>query len=372
MKHPVIMLFCALILIISICGCAADSDGANTHASDNKGKGGSSDTDTDSDSDADSGADSDSDSDSDSDVCDEQDFSIEYNPTRLMILLDNSGSMDSGGLGQDTKWVQAKKALITLLNTWSGTGQIEFGFDVFPDFECSGFCCDVSHPVVEDCKLNNEANLISIIQNAPAPPGEFDTPLCDGMDMFNNSSYAQRFTAPGANRYLLVVSDGQEECNGAAYTEKCGSAPAYAGAVTIVSNLLSNGIKTFVIGFGSGVDPTQLNVIAREGETGFDNYFIATNQAQLQQAFESIASSVLSCEFTLDEPDATADPDKVNFYFDDVVVPYDEDCAQDTGWSWTDDAHKSVTFCEASCRKIQDGEVDTVSAKFGCPSVPID
>lgn len=357
-------------------GCESGSDPAAADGDSDSDSDSDSDTDTDGDSDSDADGDSDSDGDADSDgdtdVCDEQDFAIEYTPARLMILLDNSGSMDSGGIFTDTKWVQAQDALTTLLGAWEGLGAIEFGFDVFPDFECSGFCCDVSHAVVADCEVDAEGDLIDLISTAPAPPGEFDTPLCDGMDMFNDPTYAPGFTGGDADKYLLVVSDGQEECNGSGYAEKCGSAPGYAGAATIVGDLLAAGIKTFVVGFGSGVDATQLNVIAANGGTSQTSYIVATDGAALQSAMESIASEVVSCEYAIDEPDASADPDQVNFYFDDEVVGYDEDCLDGSGWTWGDDEHTIVIFCEEACDLLQSGDVDVVSARFGCPTEVIE
>jgi len=344
-------------------GCESESE---------VGAGGDPGSDSDGDADSDSDSDGDGDSDSDTDVCDEQSFSIQFTPTRLMILLDNSGSMDSGGIFADSKWVQAQDALTTLLAAWDGLAQTEFGFDVFPDFECSGFCCDVSHAVVADCTLGAEQDLIDLIGAAPPPPGEFDTPLCDGMDVFNDPAYAPGFTGGDGAKYLLVVSDGQEECNGGGYTEKCGSAPGYPGAVAIVGDLLTSGIKTFVVGFGSGVDATQLNVIAASGGTGYPNYLVASDGAQLQAALESIAAEVVSCEYAIDEPAATADPDQVNFYFDEEVVGYDEDCQDGAGWTWGNDDHTLVVFCDEACQELQSGEVEEVSAKFGCPTAVIE
>jgi hypothetical protein len=371
MEKTLVLALIALFALGALPACEGSNDGVGSGDADADG-----DTDGDTDADGDGDADSDSDSDSDTDTsngtdstCDEQKFSIEYSPTRLMILLDNSGSM---GDGAPTKWKQAKNALTGLLTTWKGTGRMDFGLDVFPDFQCSGFCCDVSHPVVADCLHDNEQALIDMIAAATEPPGEFDTPLCDGMDRFNDPAYAPGFTGADADRYLLVVSDGQEECNGAGYSTRCGNSPGYPGAVSIVQDLLANGVKTFVIGFGSGVDATQLNVIAKNGGTGINKYLVASNQAQLQAAFDQIASSVVSCEFDIAEPSATADPDKVNFYFDGTVVPYDEGCAKDEGWTWTDDTHTRVRFCKAACDKLQSGDVTEVTAKFGCPTVPVD
>src|SRR5512137_2662355 len=105
-------------------------------------------------------SDGDSDGDTDTDACFETEFTVKNEPAALMILLDNSGSMDSG-IGE-TKWEKAKTALVGLLESYAGTSKIAFGFDVFPDFECSGFCCDVSHAVVSDCALDNESALVTL------------------------------------------------------------------------------------------------------------------------------------------------------------------------------------------------------------------
>jgi hypothetical protein len=377
MSKYLVTVLAAMLMLSMQFACEDDSTGPRNSNGDADADGdGDADADSDSDTDADSDGDTDSDGDSDTDtdsdtddeVCSAQDFKIEYSPTRLMILLDNSGSMDDGIFGGASKWKQAKSALTTLLTTWNGTGQIEFGFDVFPDFQCKGFCCDVSNPVVADCAVNAEQTLINMIGQAPAPPGEFDTPLCDGMNMFNTPSYAPAFVAADATRYLLVVSDGKEECNGGGYSTSCGKGPNFPGAAKIVSDLLNSGIKTYVIGFGSGVDAKQLNVIAQAGGTGESSYFNANNGTQLQQVFESIASSVVSCMYEIDAPDASADPDQVNFYFDDELVYNDDGCAKGQGWTWTDATHTKVEFCKAACDQLQGGQVDVVSAQFGCPT----
>jgi hypothetical protein len=357
----------AVAVLAFVLPACEPGSGAGTSAGDG-------DVDGDADGDGDADADGDGDGDGDSDTfCDEQDFAIVYQPARLMILLDNSGSMKSKtGLFDPTKWEQAKTAIIGLLQGFQGSGSFEFGFDVFPDFQCQGFCCDVSHPVVADCAPDAEGELISFVGAAPEPLGEFDTPLCDGMDRFNDPSYAPAFTGGDGPRYLVVVSDGKEECNGGGYSTMCGGAPGYPGAVQIVQELLAGGVRTFVIGFGSGVDPAQLNVIAGNGGTDFGQYFVASGQEQLQAAFETIATAAVSCEFALDEPEASADPDNVNFYFDEEVVPHDEGCQQGSGWDWLDAEHTQVVFCEAACAELQSGGVEVVSAKFGCPTVEVE
>lgn len=360
----------ALLSILAAAGLSACESGSDSEAGGDGDADADSDSDTDGDADSDSDGDADADADSDTDVCYETEFTVQNQPAALMILLDNSGSMDSG-FGE-TKWEKAKTALTALLSEYAGTGKIMFGFDVFPDFECSGFCCDVTHPVVSDCAPDNEEALIDAITAAPAPPGEFDTPLCGGMDAFNDPGYAPGLFAAEGPRYLLVVSDGQEECNGGDFPETCGSAPSYPGAVATVEELLGNGISTFVIGFGAGVDAQQLNVIAAAGGTPYDTYFVATDTVGLETAFAEIAASVVSCEYVLEYPDDEVDPEEVNFYFDGELVYQDPDCAEGVGWTWVDPEQTTVLFCDEACAELKSGEEIVISATFGCPTQSIE
>jgi hypothetical protein len=59
----------------------------------------------------------------------------------------------------------------------------------------------------------------------------------------------------------------------------------------------------------------------------------------------------------------------VNFFFDGEIVYYDEDCALGVGWTWVDPPDNTqVEFCAEACQQLQDGEVDEISAVFGCPT----
>jgi hypothetical protein len=180
----------------------------------------------------------------------------------------------------------------------------------------------------------------------------------------------------------MVVSDGADSCG-----TDCANPPVDADdpkddtepedMEQITSDLLSLGIKTFAVGFGSnvagsGVSQEQLNAIAENGGTPFTEYFQAEDPEDLENAFDQIAAAVIPCTFEIDDPDPSADPDKVNFYFDGEVVGYDEDCANGEGWTWVDAEHTEVEFCDAACTQLRTTGVDLVSATFGCPTIIID
>ena len=332
---------------------------------------GDTDGDTDVDSDADSDADSDSDGDIDTDtVCDEQDFEIELAPVRLMILQDMSASMTEG---TPEKWSQAVPALTTLLTDWADS-QIEFGFDVFPDGSGTGLAgmgCGVWNDAMYPPAPDTEDDIIYYISSET--PNGASTPLWCAMANFNLDDpdvYVEEMHEPSAERYLMVVSDGADLCGTACNIWGAASA-TQLGNVT--AGLLDNwGIKTFVIGFGDGADEAQLNAIAENGGTEFDTFFPADNEAELYDAFETIAGAVISCVYNVDEPEATANPDDVNFFFDDDIVYYDEDCALGVGWTWVDEDHTQVEFCDEACQQLKDGLVDEISAIFGCPTQVIE
>jgi hypothetical protein len=125
-----------------------------------------------------------------------------------------------------------------------------------------------------------------------------------------------------------------------------------------------------VIGYTANADPEAMSAIATAGGGPFPDYLTALTQTELEDAFWTIADSVLSCKFDIEEPEPTADPDKVNFYFDGTdLIPYNEDCPDGTGWTWTDATHTMIQLCDDSCDTLQEGGVTEVVAKFGCPTI---
>ncbi|HUT77603.1 MAG TPA: vWA domain-containing protein [Polyangia bacterium] len=361
-RTTTLALMVAAVLLAAL-ACEPGSDSARSGADADADGDTDGDVDGDSDSDTDGDADGDSDSDGDTDtICDEQDFAIEIAPVRLMILQDMSYSMVDTTVADPTNWSHARPALINLLTTWTGS-QIEFGFDIFPDSSQPVLGCGVSDPIQIDAAAGTEQDIIDYL-NSHTPNGG-STPLYCGMQNFLTPAYASGFPEPGIESYLLVVSDGADLC-GVSCSIWGSATAAQLGQVT--ASLLAADVKTFVIGFGSGVSASQLNAIAGNGGTSFDTYFHAENQAQLEDAFELIAGEVISCIYDIDDPDAAADPDNVNFYFDGEVVLYDEGCAEGIGWTWVDEAHTQVEFCEEACNQLKDGLVTIISAKFGCPT----
>jgi hypothetical protein len=338
--------FCLLCAIAALgCGVDTDDDGNNP--------GPDTDTDTDTDSDTDVDSDTDSDGDADggdtsSEVCDEQIITIYNDPVEVMILMDHSSSM----AGEN--WNIARNAVYNLMETFAATS-LEFGLDTLPD--ATDFDCGVAAPVIIDCGPDHQTAITEALTGIEPT---YSTPLYDAMYNFVDPDYAPGCTAVPNDKYILLLADGEEYCN---------SALLISDFVSMTSLLVELGVKVIVVGFNVVVDSEQLNAIAANGGTEFTTYLNASDEASLNEALTTIGTSIVSCIFNIDAPDASANPDLVNFYFDEDLVYMDDDCSSGSGWRWANEEHTQVEFCPDSCDLIANGDVGEIKATFGCQTI---
>ncbi|MCK9460521.1 MAG: VWA domain-containing protein [Proteobacteria bacterium] len=293
-------------------------------------------------------ADTDSDSDSDSDTeCEETVITVLNDPARVLILLDHSSSMAG------TNWDIARSAIGDLLSTFASSS-IEFGLDTLPDPQVGE--CSVEAPVAVDCGPGTEA----AINGALAGMSTFvSTPLYDAMAELTEPGYAPGCMETEHAKHLLLIADGEDSCSTAT--------PGDFAALT--SALVGMGVRITVVGFNVNIDSGQLEAIAANGGTEFTSYLNASDESSLNAALGAIADSVDSCLFTIAWPAASAEPGLVNFYFDGLPVPMDEDCSTGFGWRWAGEAHTQIEFCEGSCELLKDGAIGELRATFGCETI---
>lgn len=356
------------------------------------------DADGDTDSDGDSDGDSDADADGDGDVCDEQQFDIAMEPVRVQILLDQSSSMGDGTAWQagTTSWEAATAGLQQMLDD-PRNQDFFFGLDAFPDgtldyfeecwcapldtgcifdhaFSCDRQCeVDLPPYVAIDRTVVSGPAIIEYMQNEFLPGTFTNTPLLRQMQWYDNDRSAElpELYANDGWSYLIVVSDGDDTCDAEGDPPDAG--PVITGLAEVTAHLRDTyGIRSIAIGFGdtSGSMADELNAIAENGGSPFDQFFSITEDGALQTAIDAISSGIATCVYDVGEPDATADPTLVNFYFDDEIVGYDPDCTD--GWRWTAESTRDnpqVEFCGSACEQLGNGEVTQIDARFGCATI---
>jgi len=294
----------------------------------------------------DTDSDVDSDTDTDTDACEEQNLLIYNDPARVLILQDHSSSM------AEENWDIARSAIYALLTTFTYTS-LEFGLDTVPDPNGD---CQVDAPIIVDCGPDTE----SAIHGALAGMSTIvSTPLYEALHNFLDPDYAPGCTESEYAEYILLVADGEDSC----------SSVTAGDFAELTQELVLSGIKVIVVGFNVVWDAEQLNAIAANGGTAFTTYLDADDEPSLDAALAAIAVSIDSCFFFIDSAAASAHPELVNCYFDGALLYMDEDCSSGSGWRWADEEHTQIEFCPDSCALLGAGEVDEITATYGCDTV---
>jgi hypothetical protein len=277
-------------------------------------------------------------------------------PPNVLVVLDRSCSMTDKGT--PTKWEIAVDALKTL--TKQNNGKIRFGLELFPDK--AGNECNQG-PIEIPVAPNNEQKMETLLTKALSPGDPFfpEGPCVTNIDAaMQAASQEPAFADKTRGNFAILLTDGKQA--------GCATAGGDQGTKKILEDMFTkNQVPTFVIGFGSGIDPAQMNEFAVAGGTPNSDpttkYYKAEDKASLTAALSAIAKKTLSCVFELSKapPDAT----KIFAFFDNkTAVPRDP--AKSNGWEY-DPATNTVTFYGAACDELRLAKVTDVDIVFGCP-----
>ncbi|CAN5139524.1 hypothetical protein BH09MYX1_BH09MYX1_05410 [soil metagenome] len=279
-------------------------------------------------------------------------------PPNLLVVLDRSCSM-TDVVGNQTKWQIAVDALKTLTTNY--TGKIRFGLTMFPD-TVNPTCAQsaIPTPVGPNNESKIQATLTSSLQkNDPNFP---DGPCVTNID----TAMQQAATDPGfadvtRKSFAMLVTDGSQA--------GCNAGGGDPGTITAVTGMATKGVKTFVVGFGSGVDTPALDSFAVAGQVPASNvspkFYNAGNKASLDKALATIASLTLSCTFKLGS--VPPDPTKL-FVFVDKKTQLTRDPNKLNGWDY-DPVKNEVTVYGKTCDDFKAGVVKAVDVVYGCPSI---
>ncbi len=272
----------------------------------------------------------------------------------MLIALDRSQSMDTmvGQTGK-SRWTIAEEAIKALTAKYQAG--LRFGLVLWPGqsktcTQNETHCRGVNQAVGID--FNTGTTIASYLDTAGRC--SLGTPIGNTLTVLD--SYAGLDDTTRAN-YVVLVTDGGENC---------GNDSDGPNAATTLFNHTPQ-VKTFAVGFSSDANPTVLTAIAQNGGTarsGTPAYYQADNQDQLAAAFDAIAASIVSCDYTLStEP---SDPARLFVFLGTTVVT--RDTTHKTGWDY-DATTKHLTFYGATCDQIRTGG-QNLSVVFGCTVIP--
>lgn len=275
----------------------------------------------------------------------------------LLIVLDRSCSMTAEVSANLTKWDVAVQAIQTMAASF--TGKIRFGLTMFPDLT-GGNCQQDAIPI--PVGPGNEMAISELLGAAlmQSDPNFPNGPCVTNIDTaMKQATTETAFADMDRGSYVLLLTDGKQSSG-------CSAAGGDNGTTMIIKDLHDTmNVPTFVLGFGAGIDPAQMNKFADAGGVPAGDptkYYDASDQASLDAALKTIADKTLGCTFSLDETPPS--PDEIYVFFNNVDSVM-RDATHMTGWDY-DAANNQVTFYGATCDKLKTGEVTDVDIVFGC------
>jgi hypothetical protein len=297
-------------------------------------------------------------------------------PADVLVLFDRSESMDLA-LGDRTRYDVAAQILRDLMPVYDD--KIRFGFQAFPAKAGSG-CAD---DFVSGCCA--EPPLVAVAQGASAPilaalqsvaPASGNTPTAFALQLAGEHFAA---LADGiTNRYVLLSTDGSPSCtlegklppvllSGLAEGSACNQ------ALMQVTHLVESGVKVIVLGIGSDVaadthgEPSCLESLARAGgverQDGGPGLFLASDQAALELALQTIFGAVMRPSCAIDLKEEPTDPEQVRVRVDGREIPRN----RIDGWDYEprQQARHLQLFGEP-CRRLGRFQFVAVEVEFGC------
>jgi MYXO-CTERM domain-containing protein len=211
---------------------------------------------------------------------------------RMMVVLDKSSSMETGDIGNSSKWDIAVGALDQVTGEFED--EVELGLTIFPSpNQCAPGTMKVAPA------LGSHAQIMAELADAPPTAGNW-TPMSQTLDAV---AVQPEMASGDMPRYAVLITDGWQWC--APYDPTTRFDPAES-----VAALNAAGITTYVVGFGDSVDSLTLNQVAVTAGTeiaGCDPtgdspmasnpcYYQADNPAELIAALTNIAGEVAGTE----------------------------------------------------------------------------
>jgi hypothetical protein len=264
---------------------------------------------------------------------------IPQTPT-LMLLVDQSLSMDAD-FGGDTRWNIVTDVLI---NPNGGivpqfAGNIRFGLTLYTkDPDMNAPCPSLTEVAPA---LNNLAPIDTTLSMS-MPLG--DTPTGESLDAVWQT--LDVLDVPG-QKFIVLATDGEPDT--------CAVPNPNEGqpeSVAAAQGAFAAGIQTFIISVGDQVSDAHLQDMANAGQgvqPGDPDaaFYQALDQAALVTAFEQILASVRSCQLDLDNPLTPADADNCTLVINGEPVGLDDP----NGWTLNNPTE--VELLGSACDTLQ-------------------
>lgn len=317
------------------------------------------------------------------------DVPIDLTPAgvNIMIAVDGSPSMM-------THWSGIQTAVRSL---YRSNPSAQFGIHVFwgePADVFSGMTTDMSnnicgaaHNDVLEVGTHGEQALMTAVGDKP--PGQWFiegqieiSPVIEPLNYYLTN--ASKLVDPTRTNYLVLLSDGNDNCFGSFFATKDDKLLAYRKVAT---ELFKKGIRVIPIGFNAqtvsqaptgvlgiptpgGVKPdTDIDVLGtllKYGGAALPEVPKADDAAKLEAAVQQVGQRISNCRFELPpvlDPNANVSPFQLNFEINGTEIPRDR--LEQNGWNFVNGGTSQVELFGDGCVALQAGQKVQVGKSCG-------
>ena len=241
--------------------------------------------------------------------------------------------------------------------------------------------CGETENVVLDVAQRSEQELLDFV--GTAPPGAANdllpsSPLIDPINYY--LTHATKLADPTRTNYLVIISDGVDNCFGSFYTNPADKRLALE---KLAVELVKKNIRIIPVGFvatpDTGTDMAAqmraaaraatrvaaLDTLARFGGSGLDKALAAEKPEDLLTAIGQVGIRVGSCRFSIPatlDPSASLNPFELNFTVNGNMVARDRTNSE--GWNFVDGKTSEVEIFGKACEAVRGGA--KVESKKSC------
>lgn len=296
------------------------------------------------------------------DACVELEVKFEPAIPNVVLLVDQSGSMDADLGGDGPRWNVLRDAL---LNSTDGIvttleDKVRFGLALYTGPE--GVGPNRRDPSGETCPLLTQVdvalnNRLAIATEYKPNDWKWETPTGESVDIVAAKLAEMDDEGP---KVIVLATDGEPDTCAEPNPQR-----GQEASIDAVERAHQSGITTFVISVGNDVGEEHLRQVANAGQgLAIDvdqqvRYHLANNASELAAAFDDIVNGVRSCELSLNGVVNEADAATGRVALDGAELVYQ---AAD-GWRLNSPTELELTG--AACETIKRGDHE-LDISFPC------
>jgi hypothetical protein len=295
-------------------------------------------------------------------VCADVKINLDKQIPTVLLLVDQSGSMDAEFAGSD-RWQVLRSSLMNpgmgVVNTLQA--QVRFGLALYSGVR------DQPCPVITSVApaLNNFA---AIDTAYPIPTAAIldNTPTGESIDAA--STLLQGVQELGQKVIVLATDGDPDSC---AEPDSNGTDPPREMSLEASHRAFQAGVFTFVISVAADADQAHLAELANVGQgyprnDATNRVYLANDQAQLATAFNTIVEGIRSCAFAINgtvndggEADGSVVLNGMHLSLNDP-----------NGWRLS--SPSTIELVGSACETVKNSESVALQATFPCGSIIVD